>query len=166
MQAVTRFRFRFTMPYRMAGAPFGVTPATTMVEVDRETFSVRFGPWSLETPLANVAGCDETGPFAFAKAGGPARMSLADRGISFATNGDRGLCVQFHEPVAAIEPLGRLRHPAATVTVARPAELRRLLEGTTAQDHAQIDDDAEGVAAESPWAYLARRCRRRERRDL
>ncbi len=140
----------------MASALFGVTPVTTMVEVDHETFFVRFGPWSLKTPLANVAGCDETGPFSFVKAGGPARMSLADKGISFATNGDRGLCVQFREPVAAIAPLGCLRHPAVTVTVARTAELRRLLEGTTGQDDEQIDAESEGVAAESPWAHLAR----------
>jgi hypothetical protein len=125
---VTRFRFRFTTPYRIASAPFGITPRTTMVDVRGERFHVRFGPWSLETPLANVWRCEETGPFALVKAGGPARMSLVDRGISFATNGDRGLCVRFHEPVAAIEPFGHIRHPAATVTVERTADLRRLLE--------------------------------------
>ena len=43
--------------------------------------------------------------------------SLADRGVTFATNSRRGLCVSFVEPVHGIEPTGVLRHPAATVTV-------------------------------------------------
>jgi hypothetical protein len=35
-----------------------------------------------------------------------------------ATNGARGLCSTFCEPVPGIEPTGTLRHPAFTVTVA------------------------------------------------
>jgi hypothetical protein len=35
-----------------------------------------------------------------------------------ATNGVRGLCITFREPVPGIEPTGTLRHPALTVTVA------------------------------------------------
>ena len=32
--------------------------------------------------------------------------------------GERGLCIRFDRPVPGIEPLGLLRHPAVTVTVA------------------------------------------------
>ena len=48
---------------------------------------------------------------------GPAHLSLADRGLTFATNRDEGVCIRFHEPVKGIDPLGVLRHPALTVTV-------------------------------------------------
>jgi hypothetical protein len=35
-----------------------------------------------------------------------------------ATNGERGLCIIFREPIPGIEPTGILRHPAITLTVA------------------------------------------------
>ena len=58
-------------------------------------------------------------------------MSLADRGISFATRTVGGLCICFREPVPAVLPLhlGLVKHPAATVTVEGAGELARLLEG-------------------------------------
>lgn len=89
---------------------------------------VRFGLWSLSTPLDNVAGVEETGDFAYLKTAGPAHLSLADRGVTFATNGDRAVCVRFHEPVRGIDPTGRIRHPGATLTVADPPAVRRALE--------------------------------------
>lgn len=113
-----RFPFRFDPRYRAIGLPFGVTARTTGVELDEEELRVRFGPWRLRTPLANLAGVTETGGFALLKTAGPPHLSFSDRGISFATNGDRAACVQFHEPVRGIEPTGRLRHPGATLTVA------------------------------------------------
>jgi hypothetical protein len=111
------FAFRFDPRYRAAALPFGVLPATTEVDVDGGELVIRFGLWRLRTPLSNVAGTEVTGPYSFVKTAGPAHLSFTDRGVTFATNGDRGLCIRFHEPVAAIEPTGRLRHPGATVTV-------------------------------------------------
>lgn len=35
-----------------------------------------------------------------------------------ATNGARGVRIRLREPVAGLEPTGRLRHPGLTVTVA------------------------------------------------
>lgn len=124
---MTRFPFRFATPYRLAGLPFGVMPASTMVEVVDDELRVRFGPWKVETSLDNVTGCTETGPYRFVTTAGPARVSLTDRGLTCATNGERGLCIQFGEPVPGIEPSGRIRHPAVTVTVERPSELAALL---------------------------------------
>ena len=49
-----------------------------------------------------------------------ARLSLADRGLTFGTVATRGVCIQFREPVRGIEPTGLLRHPNLTVTVAEP----------------------------------------------
>jgi hypothetical protein len=116
--ATQTFPFRFSIRYRLAGLPFGITPATAAVHVRDAELAVRFGPWRVRTPLANVASTAVTGPYSFLKTGGPAHLSFADRGLTMATNGARGLCIVFHEPVPGIEPTGSLRHPALTVTVA------------------------------------------------
>lgn len=118
-----RFSFAFTPSYRAAGLPFGVTPRTAWVDVDTE-LHVRFGPWSLTTPLANIASTEITGGYAFVKTAGPAHLSFSDRGVTFATNGDRGLCLTFHEPVRVLWPL---THPNATITVADVEGLLELL---------------------------------------
>ncbi|GAA1956071.1 hypothetical protein GCM10009798_14260 [Nocardioides panacihumi] len=112
----------------MLALPFGVTPVTAWVEVDEYELRARFGPWSLRTPRENVASTQETGGFGFVKTAGPAHLSLADRGVTFATNPDRGVCVLFHESVRAIDPTGRIRHPGATFTVADPTALIAALE--------------------------------------
>jgi hypothetical protein len=118
-----RFPFAFTRPYALAGLPLGITTRTAWVEVS-ERLEVRFGPWRLSTPLSNVAGTELTGDYGFVKTAGPPHLSFADRGVTFATNGDRGVCVQFHAPVRVLWPL---THPAATLTVADPEALRRAL---------------------------------------
>ena len=125
---MVRFEFAFDPRYRAAAAPFGILPRTSWVEVREATLVVRFGPWRVETPTANVAGTEVTGPYSFLKTAGPARLSLADRGMTCATNGRRGLCIRFHEPVTGIDPTGRILHPGLTVTVAGVDELRRVLE--------------------------------------
>ena len=114
---MTAFPFRFESLYRAAGLPFGVTPATTGVDVEGGWLSVRFGPWRVATELANVTGTTVTGPYQVPKTIGPAHLSLSDRGMTCATNRWRGLCITFREPVRGIDPLGRLRHPGLTVTV-------------------------------------------------
>ena len=81
-----RFAFAFTPAYQAAALPFGITPWTAWVEVS-EDLHVRFGPWSLTTPVSNIAGTDITGDYAFVKIAGPAHLSFADRGVTFATNG-------------------------------------------------------------------------------
>lgn len=118
MSVVQRFPFRFTTFYRRAGLPFGVTPTKTGLVLTEEEMVVLFGLWRLRTPLANVASVETTGGFVRWKTAGPAHLSLADRGITFATNPDEAACLRFHEPVPALEPTGLLRHPGMTVTVA------------------------------------------------
>ncbi len=113
-----RFEFSFDRLHRIAALPFGVTPGTAHVEVEAGQLRARFGLWRLATPLANVEGTEVTGPYVAFKTIGPAHLSLADRGLTFSTNSRRGLCIRFAEPVPGIEPTGRLRHPALTVTVA------------------------------------------------
>jgi hypothetical protein len=122
------FSFAFEPAQLLAGLPFGITPLTTGVMVDEERLHIRYGPWSLTTPLDNVAGTTETGPYQLLKIAGPAHLSLADRGVAFCTRRTDGLCISFHEPVRAIAPVGPLLHPAATVTVSDRDGLRRLLD--------------------------------------
>lgn len=114
---MTTFAFRFDPAYRVAALPFGVMPATTSVEVEAGELRARFGPWRVRTPLTNVIGTEISGPYSFVKTAGPAHLSFTDRGVTFATNGERGLCIRFREPVRALDPSGRLRHPGLTVTV-------------------------------------------------
>jgi len=120
--------FAFDWAYRLPGLFFGVTPATSRVEVGAGELRVRYGPWRLRTPLDNVAGCQVTDGYSWLKTAGPARLSLADRGVSFVTCHGPGLCVTFNESVAAIDWVGRIRHPAATMTVEDPERLRAELE--------------------------------------
>ena len=119
------YRFRFAPSYRLPAAAFGVTPTRAFVQLVDDRLRARFGLWRVETPVANVAGCEVSGPYQFLKTAGPAHLSLADRGLTFATNGDRGLCIRFHEPVRGIDPTGVLKHPALTVTVADVDGLQR-----------------------------------------
>ena len=97
------------------------------MEVGDEAFEARFGPWHVRTPLTNITDVDVTGPYAFWKTGGPARLAITDRGLTFATNGDRGVLVLFKTPVRGLDPLGLLRHPELTVTVADVDGLAALL---------------------------------------
>jgi Protein of unknown function (DUF2795) len=127
---VERFRFEFDWRYRLAALPLAITPDTAFVEVDRRgepVLRARFGVWLLETPCANVVDTTRTGPYSFVKTVGPPHLSLADLGVTFATNGASGLCICFRTPVAAIDPLGVVRHPALTVTVADVDGLARSL---------------------------------------
>ncbi|HET7303918.1 MAG TPA: DUF1990 family protein [Segeticoccus sp.] len=121
------FPFRFARSYAPAAALFGVTATSSDVRITPEELQIRFGPWRLRTPRSNIADVVESGGFSWPKTAGPAHVSLADRGITFATNGGPGVCISFHEPVPGIEPTGRIRHPGATVTVADPQGLRDAL---------------------------------------
>jgi hypothetical protein len=112
-----RFPFRFAPSYRRLARLFGVTPERAWVEVGAEELTARFGPWRVRTQLHNIASVEATGPYAFLKTAGPARLSITDRGLTFATNGDRGVCISFHSPVTGIDRAGRIRHPELTVTV-------------------------------------------------
>lgn len=122
-----RFLFEFDPAYRRAALPFGVTPGRAWVEVTGARFEARYGPWRVSTPLANIKRVSVTGPFAMVKTAGPARLAITDRGLTFASNGERGVLVEFVTPVTGLDPLGLLKHPELTVTVADPERLAALL---------------------------------------
>ncbi len=114
--AAERFGFRFEPLMLPLAAPFGVLPATTSVEVGEDVV-IRFGPWRMRFPRADVTGVEQTTDYKLIKVAGPPHLSFADRGITFATNRQAGLCIQLARPHRGIDPLGLLRHPGATVTV-------------------------------------------------
>jgi len=122
-EPVRAFDFAFTRSYTLAGRPFGISSGSTTVEVGPVWLFVRFGPWRLLTPRSNIASAELTGGFSFVKTAGPPHLSMSDRGVSFTTNGDRALCLSFHEPVPAIDPTGTITHPGATLSVADPEGL-------------------------------------------
>jgi len=117
MPAPTRFGFRFAESYRRPARLFGIDPASAYVDLSDKALDARFGRWRVRTPLANVTGVEVTGPYAYLKTAGPARLAITDRGLTFATNGDRGVLILFRTPVRGLDPLGVLRHPELTVTV-------------------------------------------------
>jgi hypothetical protein len=124
---IERFGFAFTPAYRLSARAFGITSATAWVDVGDSTLDARFGPWRVSTPLANISGVAVTGPYAFWKTAGPARLAITDRGLTFATNRERGVLVAFRTPVRGLDPLGVIRHPELTVTVADVDRLAALL---------------------------------------
>jgi len=121
------FTFAFAPSYSGPARLFGVTSESASVEVGDEDLEARFGPWRVRTPLANITGVEVTGPYAFWKTAGPARLAITDRGLTFATNGERGVLILFANPVRGLDPLGLLRHPELTVTVADVDGLADLL---------------------------------------
>lgn len=115
--ATDHFDFWFTPAYRVAGLCFGIVPSRTEAVLESTSLSVRFGPWRVRTSVDNIEEVAITGPYAFLKTAGPAHLGLTDRGLTFATNGERGVRLSFHDTIKGIEPTGRLRHPELTLTV-------------------------------------------------
>jgi hypothetical protein len=115
---VQRFDFDFAPVYRLAARPFGITPERAWVQIDDEQLTATYGPWRLRTTLANISRVTITGPYRFYRTAGPARLGVTDGGLTFASNGQRGVLLSFRRRVPAIDPLKLIRHPELTVTVA------------------------------------------------
>jgi hypothetical protein len=114
---MARFAFLFDPRYERLSNLFGVTPENAWVEVGDERFEAHFGRWRVRTPLTNIKAVEVTGPYRLWKTAGPARLGVTDLGLTFATNGDRGVLVTFRDKVPGMEPTGRMKHPELTVTV-------------------------------------------------
>lgn len=110
------FRFRFDPRFRLPLAVLGVTPSTSLVTVGGGVLTVRYGPWRVETPLANVTDAKVTGPYKAYRAVG-VRLSGEDSGLTFGTNPAQGVCIAFRERVPGFDPFGVLLHEGLTVTV-------------------------------------------------
>jgi hypothetical protein len=121
---VVVFPFEVDQRYGWISRAFGVRPEHARLEVTGSRLSAVFGPWRVDTDIDNVAGVELSGPYATVKVLGPPHISLADRGLTFATNDRAGLCIRFDEPVAGLLPFGVRLHPSSTVTVAEPERVR------------------------------------------
>jgi hypothetical protein len=116
------FAFRFDPRHRRWLALLGITPRTAVVTVTDTALIARFGRWTVSTPLDNIASCATAGPHRAYRAVG-IRLSGTDRGITFGSNAHRTACITFREPVHGFDPLGVLRHPNLSVSVADPDAL-------------------------------------------
>ena len=117
--AAGQFEMAFDPRFRLPLAALGVTPATAHVTVTADRLVACFGPWTCRTTPANVQAVGVTGPYRWYRAIGP-RLSLADHGLTFGTSTARGVCLLLRKPVPGIDPLGTIRHPDLTLTVADP----------------------------------------------
>jgi hypothetical protein len=79
-------------------------------------------------PFEHITDVSVTGPYGFVKTAGPPHLTFSDRGLTFATNGDRGVFIESKVPFRGIEPIGVLRHPNLTVTVAECDALLAMLQ--------------------------------------
>jgi hypothetical protein len=113
-----RFPFAFAKAYRVPAGLFGTVSRNCWVELGELELVARFGIWGLRTPYTNIGAVEVTGPYAFWKTAGPARLGVTDGGLTFATNGDRGVLITFRKPVRSSGPTFVLQHPELTVTVA------------------------------------------------
>jgi hypothetical protein len=71
--------------------------------------------------------------------------SPSDHGLTFGTTTTGGVCLQLRDPVPGIDPLGLIRHPSLTLTVADPqrfaAAMRRY--AGTGPGHTALAQDGE-----------------------
>jgi len=131
---VEHFDFLFAPAYRSAARIFGIRPSTAWVEVSDKQLDARFGPWRVSTPRTNVVDAVITGPYAFFKTAGPARLAITDLGLTFATTGEQGVLITFARPVRGLDPFGLIHHPELTVTVRETDRLAALLAGRRTSD--------------------------------
>ncbi|NNF53458.1 MAG: hypothetical protein HKN03_03345 [Acidimicrobiales bacterium] len=79
-----------------------------------------FGRVKVETPLTNIVHTVVTGPHRWYTAVG-LRLSFSDDGLTFGTNHQRGLCIEFKERIPKV--IGLRDHSALWVSVADPEGL-------------------------------------------
>ncbi len=159
------FSFAFERPLDSWARWFAVVPTRSYVRVDEHGFEAVYGRWRIATVWSNVVGVERTGPYAAWKVAGPVRLSWADGGITMAATTAGGVCLRFREPVRGVDPLGVIRHPAATLGVDDPDAFARVAEERIAaaaslDGSAQPPDHREGTfisALRAVWSWNRRR---------
>ena len=79
-----------------------------------------YGRFTVDNPLDNIDHTQVSGPHRWYTAVGP-RLSFSDDGLTFGTNHQRGLCIEFIEKVPRV--IGFKNHSALWVSVADPEAL-------------------------------------------
>ncbi len=95
----------------------GVREGRDGVRVDAGRLVASFGLLKAVVELDNIRSARSGGPYSFLKVIGP-RLSLADHGLTFGTNAERGVCLEFQRPIRAV--IGPWDHPGLTLTIADP----------------------------------------------
>ena len=109
------FEFRFDGMWRgPVKLVTGATPANSHVTLGDGRLVIDFGRFGIDTPIDNVKDVQVTRDYAWYKAIG-LRGSMVDKGATYGSSTVGGVCICFHEPVAAGLPV---RSPGLTVTVA------------------------------------------------
>ncbi|MCA1834473.1 MAG: hypothetical protein ABR548_00165 [Actinomycetota bacterium] len=112
-----RYSFAFDDRFRLPLRGLGITESTAYADLGRDHMLVKFGLWTVAMRYDNIDHLQASGPYAWYRTIG-ARLSLRDRGLTFGTNADAGVCVFFKKPVTGFDPLGFIKHPALTLTLA------------------------------------------------
>ena len=111
-----QFDFDFEKKYLPILVVMGISPATSWVRVDAEKIDIRFGPWTASSPLSNITCVQVSGPYKAYRAIG-VRGSFADGGATFGSTTAGGVCMEFAEPIGALDFTNTLKHKGLTVTV-------------------------------------------------
>ncbi|MGB0652796.1 MAG: hypothetical protein ACPGQL_06305 [Thermoplasmatota archaeon] len=118
------FPYRFDDRWKGLFALLGVkrTDGVTVTEDGR--LVATYGRWRIDTPLANVAATEVTGPHRWYTAVG-LRLSFTDTSITFGTNHKLGLSITFKEKLPKV--IGRKDHRFLWVSVEQPEALAAAL---------------------------------------
>jgi hypothetical protein len=127
------FPYRLDKRWKPLFAVLGVDEKDGVELTEDGTLRATYGRVEVETPITNVDHTLETGPHRWYTAVG-IRLSFADNGITFGTNHQRGLCIEFVNKIPRV--VGFNNHSALWVSVAEPTALAaaiatRLGDGTT-----------------------------------
>lgn len=114
------FPYRFDQRWKPLFVTLRVGDDDGVTITDDGTMRATYGWAKVETQLANIDHTQITGPHRWYTAVG-LRLSFADDGITFGTNHERGLCIEFIEKVDRV--IGRRDHSALWVSVADPEGL-------------------------------------------
>lgn len=115
-----RFPYRLDQRWKPLFAALRVTADDAVELTDHGLLVASFGRVSVETPLDNIDHTLITGPHRWYTAVG-LRLSFSDDGLTFGTNHDKGLCIEFREKVPKV--IGFRDHSALWVSVADPEGL-------------------------------------------
>jgi|GEM_PF-1109339 len=122
------FPFAFSDPLALPLRAAGIWPFSSVVTVTARDLRIRYGPWSVRTPLTNVASAKVIPGPGWLDVIGPPRVALRDGSVTFATARTRAVRLRFLDPVPGAVPLSFVRHPSVTVTVRDPEGLVAVLD--------------------------------------
>jgi hypothetical protein len=114
------FPYRFDNRWKPMFSALRVKSDDGVTITDDGRLVATFGRARVETPLDNVDHTQITGPHRWYTAVG-LRLSFSDDGITFGTNRERGLCIEFVEKVPKV--IGFKDHSALWVSVEDPEAL-------------------------------------------